>query len=144
MYSSIFLGLAVAIAAPGVKDKPKKEPTVVGEWIAEKMIIAGMEIPRKDDDPLRFKFAAEGKVTINDGNRKTEHGTYKLDAKKKPAEIDLLPAADSKDPILHGIFKIEGETLTICLSEKKSPRPTKFASAEDAGLVMVIFKRVKK
>jgi uncharacterized protein (TIGR03067 family) len=144
MYPALLLGLAVTLGAPAKKEEPKKEPVILGEWIAEKMSAGGLELPLPKDKELHFTFEKEGKLAIADGG-KVENGTYKLDSTKDPAQIDLSPPADSKEPVLQGIFSINGDTLLLCLAEgKTNARPTKFESSKEAPFILVTFKRAKK
>ncbi|MSR53140.1 MAG: TIGR03067 domain-containing protein [Gemmataceae bacterium] len=143
MYSTLLLGLAVAVGAPGAKDPPKKEAAIVGEWLTISLSAGGMDLPQPKDKELRFTFAADGKLTVLD-DKMTEVSTYTVDAKKSPAEIDMTPVADSKDLPIMEIFKIDGDTLTLCVVEgKKDPRPTKFESPKDSRTMLLTLKRDK-
>src|SRR5262245_13250929 len=99
MYSSLLVGLAVTLGCPGAKDPPKKDaPSIVGEWVGEKAVNSGKELPVPEGG-VGFTFTEDGKVMVREGKReKPDGGTYKVDAKKDPAEIDLMPPADKKDP----------------------------------------------
>jgi uncharacterized protein (TIGR03067 family) len=146
MYSTLLIGLAISLGAPGAKDPPKKEVTIVGEWIGEKAVRAGKERPVPEGG-ITFTFTADGKMTVKEGARDAKEGaTYKLDTKKNPAEIDLIPPAGKDEPNILGIFKIEGDTLTICIgggSKEASERPTKFESAEGSKTMLMTLKRKK-
>ena len=66
---------------------------------------------------------------------------------QNPKAIDLTPEGDSAGPLkgktYPGIYKIEGDTLTLCLSIKAdSKRPTKFAT-KDTYWVLDVYKRAK-
>src|SRR5688572_13877191 len=113
MHSALIIGLAITVGAPGAKDPPKKEPTIVGEWIGEKATRGGQEKPVPAGG-ISFTFTADGKLTVKEGAREPKEGaTYKLDAKKNPAEIDIIPPAGKDEPTILGIFKIEDDKLTI-------------------------------
>jgi uncharacterized protein (TIGR03067 family) len=143
--TSLLLGLAIVVGAPGAKDPPKKEPTIVGVWIGEKAVRDGKDRPVPEGG-IVFTFAADGKLNVKEGNREPKEGaTYKLDAKKSPGEIDIIPPEGKDEPTIQGIFKIEGETLTICISGPSAAgRPTKFESAEGSQTMLMILKRAKK
>ena len=143
MNAAALLGVVLAVGAPGDKDAPKKDaPSVVGEWDGEKAVRGGMERPIPDGG-VKVTFTADGKMIFKEGNKDAEEGTYKVDAKKNPPEIDLSPPKE--DGTLLGIYKLDGDTLTICLSDKNSTdRPTKFESPEGTNLMLVTLKRVKK
>jgi uncharacterized protein (TIGR03067 family) len=139
------LALVLAVAAPVTKDKepPKKEPTIVGEWAGEKAEAAGMALPVPVGG-MTMEFKGDGTLVIKDAGKPPEEARYTADPKKEPAEIDLTPpAAGGKVEKLAGIYKVEGDTLTLCLAAV-GERPKKFESAAGAPTILMTFKRAKK
>lgn len=146
MYSSLLVGLAIAVGAPAVKEPPAKAPSIVGQWTGEKAVAGGKELPVPAGG-ISFTFEEDGKLHIREGMRdKVDTGSYKLDAKKDPAEIDLMPPADKKEPVVSGIYKLDGDTLTFAFSRGApgGARPTKFESPEGSEVIVMTLKRVKK
>jgi uncharacterized protein (TIGR03067 family) len=143
MTAAVLFGVVLAVAAPGDKEAPKKEaPSIVGEWDGEKNVRGGMERPIPDGG-VKVTFTADGKLLFKEGNKDPGTGSYKVDATKSPGEIEITPPKE--DGTLLGIFKIDGDTLTICLADKGSTdRPTKFESLEGTNVMLVTLKRVKK
>lgn len=71
-------------------------------------------------------------------------GTFKVDASKKPKAMDRVPAdGPRKGKTLLGIYNLEGDMLTICVSIAGKERPTTFATKENSGLLLSVFKREK-
>ena len=142
MNAVVLFSVALAVAAPGDKEAPKKEtPTLVGEWDGEKAVKGGKERPVPEGG-VTVIFKADGKVIFKEGNKPEEEGSYKADAKKDPAEIELSPPRQRAQL---GIYKIEGDTLTICLAGKNSTDPpTKFESPEGTDFTLITLKRIKK
>jgi len=143
MTAAVVFGLVLAVGAPGEKDAPKKEaPTVVGEWDSEKAVQGGMERPLPDGG-IKITFTTDGKFLFKKGANDEQTGSYKADATKSPSEIDITPPNEDAPHI--GIFKIDGDTLTICLADKGSTdRPTKFESPDGTKIMLITLKRVKK
>jgi uncharacterized protein (TIGR03067 family) len=143
--------LALVLSAP-TKDDPKPDlaKQIVGEWHLTKMTMFGGDpdvVPEGEAPPFVFIFEDGGKVTLKEAKPKgtrVQSGTYKLDATKDPAELDITPAKGAKDPEFQGIVKIAGDTLTFCGGQNGGPRPKTFASKKDDLTLLFEFKRVKK
>ena len=141
MTPSLLVGLAVVVGAPAKKDPPAKDPpSLVGEWVGESGVHGG-----KPDNPppgTTITFTRDGKLLLTEGKGgRTEEGTYKADPKKTPAELDLNPPG--KAEAILAIYRIEGDTLTLCFSHG-GERPTEFASPAGSRVMLVTCKRAKK
>src|SRR5262245_51265617 len=101
MQTTLVLGLAVLLGAPGPKDAPKKEPTIVGEWTGKSATTGGMALPVPQGG-ITFTFSVDGKVTIQEPGwgKAGEAGSYKIDAKAAPTEIDLIPPEARNEPTI--------------------------------------------
>ena len=132
--------LALAVGAPAAKDPPKKdEPTLVGHWTAESAIKGG----RPDNNPsdATLEFTADGKVILKEKGKDIT-GTYTIDSKKAPAELDMTLEGGGMSINMPGIFKIEKDTLTLCLVFM-GERPKKFESPEASMTLLLTLKRNK-
>ena len=81
----------------------------------------------------------EHTVTIGDAVLK---GTHALDTSQTPMTID---ASDTAGPFqgmsLKGIFKVEGDVLTVCFAPPDEPRPTEFTTKNGKATLMHIWQR---
>ena len=135
---TLILGLAIIVAAPAPKEAKKPAPTILGEWSLESMVFMGMAVPAPKG-PSTITFMADGKCIAVEGNgAKPDTTTFTHDAKKSPAQIDLM---EGKNLTMAGIYKIEADTLTICISINGA-RPAIFVSTDK--VMMMTLKRVKK
>ena len=145
MHAVLVLGAAFTLGAPGLKDPPNKESTIVGEWVAEKVVQNGLLELEPGD--LRHTFTAEGRwVVFRDGvELEGSNRGYVLDPKATPATIDfsLDRAKPSTAPLL-GIFRLDGDILTLCVAMDGQPRPTEFSSPRRSQITLIVFKRMKK
>jgi uncharacterized protein (TIGR03067 family) len=87
-------------------------------------------------------FTTDGRVAIKEGPKPPEIGGYTTDPKKAPAEIDLTPSAKGKEMTFVGIYKVEGDTFTLCLGIG-GKRPDKFESPAGADCILMTLKRSK-
>lgn len=144
MFSSLLLGVAIVVGAPAPKETPKADPAKIeGEWVVVKYTRGGK------DDEEREKgqtfVIADGKIAVLRGTQRREEVEYKLDPKADPPKIDLIPPAKEKEGTIPGIYKLEGDTLTLCFPKGgKEDRPTKFESPAGSRIVVITMKRAKK
>jgi uncharacterized protein (TIGR03067 family) len=71
--------------------------------------------------------------------------TIKINAAKKPKEIDIITIApDGSDLAMLGIYQLQGDTLRICFADFGKQRPTEFKAKADSKQVHYVLKREKK
>jgi uncharacterized protein (TIGR03067 family) len=141
--SIVFSSVVAALATAGGGDKGAKGGTggkLEGTWIATSAVSDGKKVP--DEILKKFMLTVsfkDGKYTVVMAGDQVEAGTYKTDASKKPAAIDLnITEGKDKGKSQLGIYKVEGDTMTIAMtSHDKKDRPKNF-DASDMGEVTVL------
>jgi uncharacterized protein (TIGR03067 family) len=137
------LTAALALAAPAAEVK-KDEDRLQGNWKVTSVENAGKKADPKDFANWKMVVAGD-KITEFDGKEVMDEYTFRLDAAARPAAIDMTSlAGKSRGKTMQGIYRLEGDTLTVCVSEPgKKDRPREFRSAEDSAHVLLVFQRVK-
>jgi uncharacterized protein (TIGR03067 family) len=152
MWRSLTLaGLVAAllsVSAPAQEDKKDKAEKkdeeakkLEGAWTATHWQ-RGTGIIGKDDVKTELVLG-KGTYEFPKGiNRVGTKGTYKTVAGKN--HIDLTPGdGPAKGKTLQGIYKVEGDTLTLCFRPAGMERPTKFEST-DRNTVLAKYEKKKK
>jgi uncharacterized protein (TIGR03067 family) len=114
-----------------------------GKWVPVSTTIDGEAL---EEDELKHKslvFKGE-KLTGMYKDKKRWTASVKIDPSKNPARIDTT-AEDGprKGGTSKGIYKFDGDTLTICFVLDSKDRPTEFASRPGSGTLLIVHKRAK-
>jgi uncharacterized protein (TIGR03067 family) len=136
------VGLAVVLTAPGPKDPPKKaRPSVIGQWSCESIAFGGAVSPNPG---MTFEFTADGRVRQHKaGLGVIRDIEFKTDPAKDPAEFEWNLGNGA--PTCLGIYKVEGDTLTLCYWDgPDGKRPDKFEAGAGTKLTIITLKRVEK
>jgi len=141
MNLTLLLGVAVGVSAPTIKDPPKKDSTIVGEWFIESITTDG-KLTRSLPG-ARYEFTTDGQlIDRRDEATSTPVFQYKVDPKADPPTLELGKQAD--DLFALSIYKVEGDTMLWCCSLDAKKRPKAFDAAAGSGQILTVLKRVKK
>lgn len=143
LLASIVCFAAVAVGATAGGDKSGK---IEGTWIATAIVNDGETVPEENVKKAMLTVVfQDGKYTVELAGKEVETGKYKTDAAKKPATIDLdiVKGKESDQGKMQlGIYKIEGETLTIAMTPAGTKERPKDFEPPKKGEVTVL-KRTK-
>jgi uncharacterized protein (TIGR03067 family) len=131
------------IASQPRKDEVKDPAPLEGGWEMVLLFVNGEEVPTDQamsgelvvlDDEYRPKLGAT-----------VEASTFKIDATKSPKAIDFTYTSGfSKGKTIKGIYKIDGDDLTICRGlGPENDRPKEFAAPTGSEQLLVVWKRSK-
>ena len=116
---------------------------LVGKWKLEKAELGGKDILALFKD-LKFEIPESGKYKLEFGGQKDE-GTFTVDPSKKPAEMDITGVEGAnKGKTIKAIYKLDGDTVTICYGLGGGDRPTKFETKEGTMQFLAVYKREQK
>jgi hypothetical protein len=142
--ASFLFAVPLADAAPALKT-PKRPPSpVVGVWRATSRIVYGHHTDLSKR--LEFVFRADGKVALSQADGLYREGSFETDAKGGTIRYDLGPVPEKG--LAHckflGIFKVEGDSLTLASAEEADGAPTGFASPKGSRILLYEFKAVRR
>ncbi len=134
--------LAATGAAGGPADKADKKEVdrILGTWSAVVGEKEGRQAPEAELKDFRVTFGAAGKLTASHDGKDLEW-SYKLDATKKPRQIDVTIKEGGEGRLFKGIYALEKDTLKICLAHPSAERPTEFATREGVKTMLLVLKR---
>src|SRR5262245_60721491 len=119
---------------------------LLADWEVIEIRVKGRRTP---DDVLkprkaivRFRSGLNGNLTAEirttgDSGRTV---VVKLDPERPTKQIDFV---DDRDRTEAGIYKLDGDALTLCFAAPGEPRPLSFTTGEEAKGWVIVMKRVK-
>jgi uncharacterized protein (TIGR03067 family) len=133
------LGLGfLLVTGVAAGDAQKDQEKIQGFWKAVKATASGKELPADIVAEMKMEFAGDKAYDIEECKKAGEF-SFKLDPAKKPRHIDLLYKDGKK---ILGIYEVSGDTLKLCVGEKK--RPEAFTSPAGSDVILTVMQRVKK
>lgn len=140
------VALAALVAFAGGDDITqaikKDRAALQGTWKVTESVSKGEKAPLED---LFLIFRGDA-ILIREEGKTAENFSYLLDPTKKPKEMDLtLKVGAQKGRIDRAIYKLDGDTLRICIqTDKGAPRPREFASPTNSSIWLVVLQRTKE
>ena len=114
-----------------------------GVWLPVEAALGMQQLPRDTLRSMRLKIAG-GQYEVVVGNE-ADRGRLNLDATLTPKALDIVGTeGPNKGKTILGVYELTGDTLRICYNLAGDTRPRDFNPRGEAGLFVVIYKRVKQ
>ncbi|MSR54004.1 MAG: TIGR03067 domain-containing protein [Gemmataceae bacterium] len=143
--NALFLGLALVAGAPALKGPAKGDsPPIEGLWELTEWYIDGQSVGFPPGTST--EFLPKGIRMLKQGaDQPADERGYKLVPDSKPAAIDYMrPSGGGMSDVFFGLYKVEGDTLTIALADSGNGRPKMLDKGSDGVWTHMKFKRTKK
>jgi uncharacterized protein (TIGR03067 family) len=145
MQALLVLSAGLLLAADAVKDATKADKDKLqGAWQIASVEVNGEEAP--DEALTGFQLTIQGdKYTVKRGDDLVLEATFKLDATKKPKQLDVTATeGQTKGKTFHSIYTLEDGTLRICRHrDPEEKRPSEFAAPAGSQQMLVVWKKEK-
>jgi uncharacterized protein (TIGR03067 family) len=141
--------LIVAVGWLAGADGPKNEraakdiEALQGNWTMISLEINGEDVSKEQVQSAKLVVKGDRYAPVFDDRIYSE--TFTVDPDKSPKAIDFTYTdGPRKGETVKGIYKLEGDTYTMCRAIKaEDERPKTFATGRDSGLALVVWKRSK-
>ena len=112
-----------------------------GTWIATSSTFDGQKAPDEIARSIKRIVAQDHVVWERQGKRFA--GTkIELDPTHDPKNIDVIPdGGRNRGERVLGIYKLDGDRLTICMARAGQPRPKEFKAEKGSGWTLQTFER---
>jgi len=135
------LSLAVGLVCVGLSRAEDKK-SFVGTW---QVVACEKEGNKEAPDQIKGRTVTitNDRITCRDASGKVLHAaTYRLSGTGDSKMITMtLTEGDNKGQTCEGIYKLDGDTLSVCYAEQGGATPKEFRTAAGSKQCCLILKR---
>jgi uncharacterized protein (TIGR03067 family) len=115
-----------------------------GVWIATSSTFDGQSVPENVVRSIR-RIVVDDHVVWERNGKRFAGTKFVFDSTKEPKTIDVIPdGGRNRGEHILGIYKLERESITICMAAPGQPRPKEFKAEKGNGCTLQIFAREKE
>ena len=131
------LGLPVAVALTACAPTPIAPLTLAGEWAPVSAELGGRAFPVASFGGATLRLTADTYEFAGD------RGTYALLSSGPPASMDIRGReGPNAGRTIQTIFRLAGDSLTVCYQLGPGERPSDFATARGSQVLLIRYQRV--
>jgi uncharacterized protein (TIGR03067 family) len=139
----IAFAFAISLSAAAISGDVQDDDVIQGLWLPSSADLGGNRFPDEVRKAIRLEVR-DGKYTVTVGEQ-PDKGTIKLNPSARPKELDIAGTeGPNKGRTILAIYRLEGDTLTVCYDLSGKSRPTEFKSTAGTQLFLVTYKREKQ
>jgi uncharacterized protein (TIGR03067 family) len=137
---------ARAAAGPGADARRENRPDserLMGKWALVSLVQNGEELPSDQARDLRLELT-DKRFRSNLPSRLFGEAAYTIDPSQQPRWMDVISPGDLGEHVCRGIYRLEGEQLTLCHARPGDERPTRFESRPDSSITLTRWRRADR
>jgi uncharacterized protein (TIGR03067 family) len=135
----LLMALCLSATPDAAQDDRQEVANIQGTWLVETAHEGGQPIPKERREKARLIIDGS-RFTLHDGES-TFKGELTLHFTQKPKAADVFVEVPGNETVgILAIYKLEKETLTICLTKVKQ-RPTEFKTVLGDPNAILVMKR---
>jgi uncharacterized protein (TIGR03067 family) len=124
-------------------DIEKEKKKMQGSWKVVAAQVDAVKIPL-DAFKKVVVVIQHDKILFKDNGKVYDEIEFDIDPATKVKEIDYLYTAGLKKGVRErGIYKLDGDQLSICMAQSRQKRPEDFVSKKGTGQQLMVLKRIK-
>lgn len=141
----LVVGILIAVDTPKGDAAKEELKLLEGSWLCESVYDGTEKEPTPKKELKKITLAINGDKMVQKDGEHSESGTIKIDPSQKPKKIDVtLLDGPKKGKTGLGIYRLDGDTLTMCLSVPGKDRPSDFPDKPGPGQITTVWKRAKR
>jgi uncharacterized protein (TIGR03067 family) len=124
---------------PGLARHVEQLRALEGDWAFQRLEVDGRAMPV----PETARLLIDGDRFRMESPEASHEGEFNIDVEQDLPRIDIeFIAGPETGEWSYGIYRLDGDDLTLCLGLAGSPRPTRFATTAGSGHALERLRRV--
>jgi uncharacterized protein (TIGR03067 family) len=145
--SFLFAAFGVASAKDDTRDEAVRKDlkSLAGTWNVTSRETNGEKAPADVLKGMFVKVTDDGTATVTKEGKEIHKAKWtNMDPTQKTKTVDLeVVDGDEKGKIRLGIYRVEGDQLTLCVANAGKDRPETFSAGVDSGQTLMTCTRKK-
>jgi uncharacterized protein (TIGR03067 family) len=134
--------MIVAEILVAADEAPGESAKFNGTWVLIRVDLSRIAMP---DVISNSSMVINGNKLATRLGQETFEGTHRFDPNQDPKACDrTVTSGPNKGTKQYGIYRLDGDELTICSASSGFPRPKEFKAPDGSNATLIVWKRQSK